>query len=203
MTYLVTHLALVGERLWEHLLLCATSLVIALLIAFPLAVYVARGTRAGPALLGVFGAIYTIPSLALFALLVPLEGLGFWTAVTALVAYAQMILVRNIAAAIRGVDAPSLDVARGMGMTPRQAFWRVTFPQALPGMLAGVRVATVSLIAIATVAAFINAGGLGTFLFSGLQNDDSQLIVTGSVTSAALAIVADVLLRRAEALTRR
>ena len=189
MTYLFTHLHTVGIRLWEHVLLSGTSLIIALAIAFPLALYVARGTRAAGPLLAFFGAIYTIPSLALFALLVPLEGLGFWTAVTALVAYAQMILVRNIATAIRGVDAALIDVATGMGMTPRQAFLRVTLPQALPGILAGVRVATVSVIAIATVAAFINAGGLGTFLFSGLQNDDSQLIVTGAVTSAALAIV--------------
>jgi osmoprotectant transport system permease protein len=203
MTYLLEHPALVGGLLLEHLSLTFTSLAIAIAIALPLGILVTRSDRIAGPVMGILGAIYTIPSLALLALLVPLEGLGFTTAVTALVAYAQMILVRNIAAGLRAVDPAQRDAARGLGMTAAQTFLRVEFPLALPVMLGGVRVALVSLIAIASIAAWINAGGLGTLLFQGIQQDNPQKIVAGSLAAGLLAICADLALRAIENAARR
>jgi osmoprotectant transport system permease protein len=149
------------------------------------------------------GVIYTIPSLALLAFLVRVFGLGTLSAIIALVAYAQMILVRNIAAGLRAVDRAQLDAADGLGFTRRQRLLRVELPQALPTIVAGIRIATVSLIGVATVASYIHAGGLGDLLFEGIHQDYPQKIVAGSVAAAALAIAADLLLRRAERLVRR
>lgn len=203
MSYLVNHPAEVAALLGEHLELTFVSLAIATAIAFPLGVFAARNARAGGAILGVLGAIYTVPSLALLALLVPVEGLGVPTAITALVAYAQMILVRNVVTGLRAVEPAQREAALGLGMTPMQALLRVELPLALPVMLGGVRVATVSLIAIASVAAWIDAGGLGTLLFEGIHQDDPDKIVAGSLAAAALAIVADALLRTLERRARR
>lgn len=203
MSYLFAHPALVGGLLAQHLALTFLSLGIALVIALPLGVLATRKERIGTAILGVLGAIYTIPSLALLALLVPLEGLGFTTAVTALVAYAQMILVRNVVVGLRSVDPAQREAALGIGMTPAQTFWRIELPLALPVVLGGIRLALVSLIAIATVAAWIDAGGLGTLLFEGIQQDNPEKIVAGSVAAGTLAICADVVLRAIEAAARR
>lgn len=203
MSYLIGHPGLVAGLLAQHLALTFLSLAIALAIALPLGVLASRKERLGTAILGVLGAIYTIPSLALLALLVPLEGLGFTTAVTALVAYAQMILVRNVVAGLRSVDPAQRDAALGIGMTAAQTFWRVELPLALPVVLGGVRLALVSLIAIATVAAWIDAGGLGTLLFEGIQQDNPQKIAAGSIAAGGLAICADVALRGLERAARR
>ena len=198
MNYLFGHPGEVAFRLGQHLELTATALGIAFAIALPLGVLAARSKRASAPLLGILGAIYTVPSLALFALLIPLLGLGFLTALVALVAYAQMILVRNIVAGLRGVPEALRDAARGLGMTPWQSFRRVELPQALPVIVGGVRIATVSLIAIANLAAWIDAGGLGVLLFAGLRNEDPGKIVAGSLASALLAICADAALRALE-----
>lgn len=203
MTYLVRHPLEIAALTGQHLVLTFGSLAIALIIALPLGVFVARNRRWGGATLAVLGVIYTIPSLALLALLVPAFGLGTLSAIVALVAYAQMILVRNIAAGLSGVDRAQLDAADGLGFTPLQRLLRIELPQALPAILAGIRIATVSLIAIATVASYIHAGGLGDLLFDGIHQDYPQKIIAGSVAAAALAIAADLLLRGAEQLVRR
>jgi osmoprotectant transport system permease protein len=153
--------------------------------------------------LGVLGAIYTIPSLALFALLIPLFGIGYLTALVALVAYAQMILVRNVATGLRSVPPALREAARGLGLSPWQSLWRVELPHALPVIVGGIRIATVSLIAIANLAAWIDAGGMGTLLFAGMQRDEPDMIVAGSLVTAALAISADLALRAAERAARR
>jgi len=202
-TYLIHHPGIIVARLGEHMVLTFGSLAIALIIALPLGVLVARSRLLSGPVLGVLGVIYTIPSLALLAFLVRVFGLGTLTAIVALVAYAQMILVRNIAAGLRGVDPAQLEAANGLGYTRLQRLMRIEFPQALPVIIGGIRIATVSLIAVATVAAFIHAGGLGDLLFDGIHQDDPQKIVAGSIAAAALAIVADTLLRRAELLVRR
>ncbi|MDQ2871855.1 MAG: ABC transporter permease [Candidatus Eremiobacteraeota bacterium] len=198
MNYLFTHLPQVGAYTLQHLALVGTSLVLALAIALPLGVYAARQRRFGRPLLGVLGAIYTIPSLALLAVLVRYSGLGFWTAVIVLVAYAQFVLVRNIAAGLLGVDPAQVDAARGLGMSGRQRFWRVELPLAFPVMLGGVRVAAVSMIAIATLAAYASAGGLGTFIFDGLSRQYPAETLAGSVPAAILAIAVDALFRGIE-----
>ncbi len=202
MTYLVTHLGRIGTLLGEHVVLVAVSLAIALVIALPLGVVAARNARAANVILGFAGVLYTIPSLALLALLVAVMGLGTSTAIVALVVYAQMILIRGIVAGLRGVDPALVDAARGLGFTARQTLLRVEFPAALPVMLGGVRVAAVTLVALATIAAWINAGGLGVLLFEGIATVNAGKIVAGALAAAALAIAADAALRACERLAR-
>jgi osmoprotectant transport system permease protein len=200
--WLAAHPAEVAVLLEQHLAIVGTALLAALPIALPLGYWVAhRPSAAGP-IYGVFGAIYTIPSLALLALLVPVMGLGFWTAVVALAAYAQMILIRNVTAGFKGIDPAQIEAAAGLGMTRAQQLWRVELPLALPVIVGGVRIATVALIAIASVAAWINAGGLGVLFFDGIHRNDVQKIVAGSIASAALAVIADALLRSLERAVR-
>jgi osmoprotectant transport system permease protein len=198
MSFLLAHPGLVAGRAGEHVALVLVSLTIALAIALPLGVLVVRRPRAGALVLGVLNAIYTVPSLALLAILVALFGLGAPTAVVALVAYAQMILVRNIAEGLRGVSPAALDAADGLGFTPRERLLRVELPLALPAIFGGIRIATVALIGLATVAAWIDAGGLGSIVFEGLHQDDAAKIVAGSLAAMALALAADLLLRLAE-----
>jgi osmoprotectant transport system permease protein len=202
MTYLAAHPERVGALLGEHVVLVVVSLAIALVIALPLGVVAARNPRAGGAIRGLAGVLYTIPSLALLAILVAVLGLGKLTAIVALVVYAQMILIRAIVAALRGVDPALVDSARGLGFTARQTLLRVEFPAGLPVMLGGVRIAAVSLVALATVAAWINAGGLGVLLFEGISTNNPAKIFAGALAAAVLAIAADVVLRGAERAVR-
>ncbi len=198
MSYLVHHPVLVARLGLEHVALVGVALALALVIALPAGVAVARYRALAVPVYGVLGIIYTIPSLALFALLIPALGLGFWTAVVALAAYAQMILVRNTAAALRGVDAATLEAARAMGMSAVQTMWRVERPLATPVFIAGVRLAVVSLIGIATVAAWINAGGLGTLVLDGIEHDYPDKAVAGALAAVVLAFAADYALRKLE-----
>ena len=202
MTYLVAHFTRVAGLFGEHVVLVAVSLALALALAVPLGIFAARRPRAGGIILGVAGALYTIPSLALLAILVGAFGLGAPTAIVALVLYAQTILIRGVVAGLRGVDPALVDAARGLGLTARQRLVRVELPAALPVVLAGVRVVTVTLVALATVAAWIDAGGLGVLLFEGLHTDDAQKILAGALAAAALAIAADLLLRGCERAVR-
>lgn len=202
MTYLVTHVGRVGGLLGEHVFLVGVSLIVAIAIAVPLGIVAARNARAAAAILGLAGVLYTIPSLALLALLVAVLGLGATTAIVALVVYAQMILIRGVVAGLRGVDPALVDAARGLGLTPRQSLLRVELPTALPVILGGVRVAAVTLVALATIAAWINAGGLGTLLFEGIETANADKIVAGALAAAVLAIVADLALRACERAVR-
>lgn len=198
MTYFLEHQSEVWTAAGQHALIALVSLAIALVIAAPLGVLAARAPAAGVPIFAVLGVIYTIPSMALLGVLVLVEGLGFWTAVTALTAYAQMILVRNIAAGIAGVDRGVVEAARGLGMSASQVFWRVERPLAMPVFIAGVRVAAVSIIGIASVAAWVGAGGLGTLIFAGIDQGDDAKAVTGALAAMAMALVVDFALRRAE-----
>jgi len=198
MTYFLGNQSDVWLAVGQHALISLVSLLIALAIAIPLGVLAARAPAAGVPVLGVLGAIYTIPSMALLGVLVLVEGLGFWTAVTALVAYAQMILVRNVAAGIAGVDRSVVEAARGLGMGAWQLFWRIERPLATGVFIAGVRVATVSIVGIASVAAWVGAGGLGTLIFAGIDQGNDAKAVTGAVAAMLLALAADGLLRALE-----
>jgi osmoprotectant transport system permease protein len=198
MRYLIENpgqvLRLLGEQVW----LTVAALTLAALIALPLGVLAARNRRVRGPLLAILGIMYTIPSLALFVLLIPLLGLGFVPALIALVAYAQIILVRNITVALLGVDAAVLEAARGIGMTVWQCFWRVEIPLASPVILAGVRVAVLTTISIGTLAAFINAGGLGTLLFMGVSQSHPDKIIAGAIGVTVLALAANTLMRALE-----
>jgi osmoprotectant transport system permease protein len=191
MTYILRQPEIVAARFGEHLLLTFVSLAIALAIAFPLAVLTARRPRAGTVTLTILNVIYTIPSLALLAILVEIFGLGTPTAIVALVAYAQMILVRNIAEGLRGVSPAALDAADGLGFTPLRRLVQIEIPLALPAIVGGIRIATVALIGIATIAAWIDAGGLGALVFDGLHQDNPDKIIAGSLAAVVLALAAD------------
>ncbi len=203
MRYIAAHPDIVLTALGQHIWLSFAALVVALAFAIPVGVLAARSKLARTPIFALLGAIYTIPSLALFALLIPALGLGFTTALVALAAYAQMILVRNIAAGVNGVDPAAREAARGMGMDGWQVFWNVERPLAMPVALGGVRIAAVSIIGIANVAAWIDAGGLGTLVLGGIQADYPDKAVAGALVSAALAMTVDFLLRRTEAAYRR
>jgi len=202
MTFLERHPGEVALITLQHVELVAIALLAACAIALPLGIVVARSRRAGPIVLAALNVVYTIPSLALLALLVPVFGIGTLTALIALTAYALMILVRNVAAGLRGVPFALTDAARGLGMSSRQTLWRVELPLAFPVMLGGMRLATITLIALATLASWINAGGLGTLIIYGLQHDDPSRALVGSAIAALLAIGADFGFRRLERLVR-
>lgn len=199
MRYIVEHPAQLLGLLGEQLALTGAALALAVVIALPLGVLAARTSRVRGPLLAVLDVIYTIPSLAMFVLLIPFVGLGFLLALIALVAYAQIILVRNIIAGLQGIDPAVLEAARGVGMTSRQCFWRIEIPLALPVMLAGGRVAVLTTISIGTLAAFINAGGLGTLLFTGVAQSYPDKIIAGAIGVTVLALSAHALMRRLEA----
>lgn len=188
MSYLAENWDIVLTLAWEHLSLTGLVLFIAVAIALPLGVILAHFGRLATPTLGLLSVVYTVPSMALFALLIPLTGLGTKTAVTALVAYTQFILVRNTVSGLRGVDAAVQEAALGMGMTGWQLFREVRFPLALPVILAGVRVAAMTIIGLASLAAWINAGGLGVLLFQGLYQDHPVKIWTGTVLIALIAL---------------
>lgn len=183
-----------------HIRLTLWTLGISLAIAIPLGTLVARVPVLYTPVIGLLGMIYTIPSLALFAILVSYVGIGFRNAIVALVAYAQFILVRNVVVGLRGVDPFVIEAARGMGMNGRQILLKIEYPLALPTMLAGLRIATVATIAIASIGYLIDAGGLGQLLFDGINNSfltTSELQV-GAIAVSLLALTADLLLRMAE-----
>jgi osmoprotectant transport system permease protein len=182
----------------EHIQLSVTAVVVALLVAIPLGAAAARWERLRLPTLGVAGAVYTVPSLAFLAMLIPFLGLGKLPATVVLAAYAQVFLVRNIMVGLLGVDHAVLEAGRGMGMTGWQLFSKVRLPLALPAVIAGIRLALVASIGLGTVAAWINAGGLGTLLFDGITRDHPPMIVAGTVAVSGLAILADQLLRWVE-----
>jgi osmoprotectant transport system permease protein len=185
----------VGQLFREHMQLAGISLAISLVIAIPLGWLINRVHWLRGPVLGVLGVIYTIPSLSLFVLLIPVLGLGARTAIVALVAYAQLVLVRNVLIGLTGIDPAIIEAAKGMGMNGWQRFSQVEFPLALPLILAGTRVATLSIIGIGTVAAFIGAGGLGQLLFQGVSTGSRPRIVAGSISIILLAFGANLILR--------
>jgi osmoprotectant transport system permease protein len=175
----------------EHLALAAAALLLAAAVALPVGVLLARRPALRAPVLGLLGAIYTIPSLALFALLIPVTGLGAASALTALVAYGQAFLVRNVVVGLAGVDPSVVEAGRAMGMGWWRLLVEVEAPLALPVWLAGVRAAAVAVIGLTTLAAWINAGGLGVLLFEGLYQDHAAKIWSGTLAVAALAVAAN------------
>ncbi len=202
MNYLTSHPWRVAALAADHAELVALALLIASLIALPLGIVAARNPRVAPWMLGTLGAIYTIPSLALLAVLVQAVGLGFAPIFIALVIYAQFMLARSVVAAIAAVDSGQVDAARGLGMSPAQVLTRVELPQALPVLIGGVRIAAVAMIAIATLGGYVGGVGLGVLIFNGLTLHQNAMIVAGSVAISVLAIAVDALLRLAERAVR-
>lgn len=192
--YLATNQQEVLQRTGEHLYLVGTSIGLAILVGVPVGIWLTRRRRYRGPVIGVVNVIQTIPSLALFGLLIPVPlvgGIGPGTAILALWGYALLPIIRNTYEGIRGVDPAVREAGRAMGMTDGQLLRRVELPLAMGVILGGVRLATVIGIGIATIAAAIGAGGLGEFIFRGLNMVDNVVILAGAVPAAVLALVAD------------
>ena len=188
-------------RALEHLWLVTAAMGIALLIGLPVGVALVRRSSLRRWVLGAANVVQTIPSLALFGFLIPvpfLGGIGANTAIVALMLYALLPILRNTYTGIAGVDPSVLEAARAMGMTPRQILWQIELPLAMGVILAGVRVATVLCIGVATIAAAVGAGGLGVFIFRGVAMVNNSVILAGAIPAALLAIAADLLLGAVE-----
>jgi osmoprotectant transport system permease protein len=201
--YIIAHPQRVGVLAIAHVELVAVALLVAFVIAVPIGLYAARRPQITAVVLGVLGALYTIPSLALLAVFVQFFGLGFTPIFVALVIYAQFMLARNIVAGITGVDPAQVDAARGLGMSPSQILARVEFPQALPIIIGGIRIAAIAMIAIATLGGYVGGSGLGVLIFNGLTLRNTSMIVAGSIAACALAVLTDLALRLAERRARR
>jgi osmoprotectant transport system permease protein len=189
--WVASHTGEIGLRIGEHLELTVIAVVVGLAIAFALAFVALRLPRLYPPITAVSGILYTIPSLALFAFLVPYTGLSLLTAEIGLVSYTLLILVRNIVSGIRAVPTDVRDAALGMGYTRRAILWRIELPLALGVIFAGVRIATITTIGLVTVTALIGQGGLGYLILLGIQQFFSTPLIVGATLSVALAIVAD------------
>jgi osmoprotectant transport system permease protein len=200
-----------ADALLQHVMLVGASVGAALIIGFPLGVAAARSPRLQGPLFAILNILQTIPSIALFGLLiVPLSalvtavpqlaafgigGIGVTPAIIALVLYALLPVVRNTSAGLAGVDTAAIEAGRGMGLTKRQIFWQLELPLALPVLLAGLRIVTVQAIGLAVVAALIGAGGLGTFVFEGLGQYAVDLVLLGALPAIFLALAADFVLQ--------
>lgn len=194
MSYVINNPEVIWTLVQEHLLMVGSALFISLIIALPLSLLLLRLPKVAPLVMGVLGALYTIPSIALLILLLPIFGLNQNSVIVALVIYTQIILVRNLVAGLRGVPATMLEAAKGMGMNGWQRWWRVQLPLALPVVLAGVRLATIVAIAIATIGAKFGAGGLGVLLFDGIAQNRYDKILGGSIVVASLTLLLNYLL---------
>ncbi len=178
----------------EHLFLVSLSMAIAAALAIPAGVLLTRRTFLQGSLLGFANVMQTVPSLALFGFLIPLPflgGIGKHTAIVALVLYALLPILRNTLIGILSVDPAVRESAIAMGMTGRQLLWEVELPLATRTILAGLRIATVTTIGTATIAAAIGGGGLGVFIFRGLASVDTTLLLAGAVPAALIAVAAD------------
>jgi osmoprotectant transport system permease protein len=196
-TFFLEHRAEILEATLGHLTLVVIAMTFAVAIGVPLGLLAVHRPTLRNLSLGIASVFQTIPSLALFGFLIPIPfigGIGRRTAIVALVLYALLPILRNTYVGLTGIDAAVLEAAEAMGMTEAQILWRVRFPLALPVVLAGIRTATILTIGIATIAAAIGAGGLGTFIFRGVAMVSDAVILAGAIPAALLAILADAFL---------
>jgi osmoprotectant transport system permease protein len=202
MKWAPNHLPDIALALWQHLVLVLVSVGIALILSLAAGIWSAHRPRAYAAILVVTEILFVIPSLAMFALLIPLLGLGFTPAVVGLTSYCLLILTRNVVLGLQAVPPDIADAAAGLGYGPTRRLLEIDLPIALPFIVAGLRVATVTVIGVATVAAYINAGGLGGIIFAGIDQRYPEKILIGGGLTAAMAITADLALSRAESILR-
>jgi osmoprotectant transport system permease protein len=206
LNFLLTHQREVATLTAEHLWLVGISMLLAIAIGVPLGILLTRRPRWKALVLGSTNVIQTIPSLALFGLLLPLPWLGARAdrlAIVALAMYALLPIVRNTYVGIDGISAPVREAAIAMGLTSGQLLWHVELPLAMPVLLSGVRVAAVITIGVATIAAAIGAGGLGEFIFRGIAMVDNGVILAGAIPAALMALAADLGLSGVEKLLVR
>jgi osmoprotectant transport system permease protein len=192
------HIPEILIALWQHLLLSVSAVLIGLVVALVLGVACSRRPTLYAVALTATNILFVIPSLALFALLIPFVGLGFKPALIGLSTYSLLILLRNVVTGLRGVSPDVLDAADGMGFGAWRRLWRIELPLATPLIISGIRIALVTVIGIATVAAFIDGGGLGTIILIGIDQEYPEKIWVGGILTALLAISFDLLFVRIE-----
>lgn len=196
--YIVENSERFQQAVLVHVLLSFGALAIAMVLFIPIGVLASMGGRLTSAVVGAVAAVRVVPSLAVILLLLPVFGLGWRPALVALTLLAGPPLVINTDTGLRGVDPATLEAATGLGMTPGQRFWRVKAPLALPVIVTGVRTAAVEVIGSATLAAFVGAGGLGTFITSGITLMDERMLLAGAILVTLLALLTELLLGRLE-----
>lgn len=190
--WVIDNLDVLSRRTGEHMLVTVIAVVVGFVISFGLALLVRRYPRIYAPILAVSGILYAIPSIALFVLFIPITGLSLLTAEIALVSYTLVILVRNIVTGLRGVPADVIEAAKGMGYTDMQRLWRVELPIAMPIIVAGLRIATVTTIGLVTIATLIGMGGLGYLIVNiGLQRRFPTATITGVLTVVLLSTLVD------------
>ena len=194
--FIAANLPLIGQKTLEHLSIVGVAVTIAILTGVPIGILITQSKSAADRVLYVAAIVMTIPSIALFGLLIPVlsligQGIGYLPAVIALILYSQLPIIRNTYTAIMNIDSALREAARGMGMTPFERLRRVEIPLALPVIVNGVRNAVVLGIAIGAIATYIGAGGLGTFISRGITQTDIRQLLTGALAVSLLAIVAD------------
>ena len=189
--FLSSRMTELGIKTWEHLILVGVSMGIAVSFGIPLGIIASKTQWLRQVVLSVAGIVQTIPSLAILALFLPFLGIGTQPAIAALVLYALLPIIRNTCTGIDGIDPPILEAADGMGFDSWQRLRMVEIPLALPVIIAGIRTSTVICVGIATLAAFIGAGGLGDFIVTGLSMNNQRLILLGAIPAGILALVLD------------
>ncbi|HOA35100.1 MAG TPA: ABC transporter permease [Bacillota bacterium] len=194
MRYILQHPDLVLKLTLEHIQISAISVIISLVIGVIIGIILTRVKFLQAPVIGLAGVLYTIPALALFAMLIPFMGLGLKPTVFALILYSQLAIVRNTVSGIETIDPSIIEVAKGMGMTGWQRLFMVELPLGLPVIMAGVRMVTVMAIGVATIASFISAGGLGDLIYLGMQTVDLNIIFAGALPLIILTLGADAFL---------
>ena len=192
-----------GTQTVQHIGLTAGSLLLGVLLGVPLGLFLSRRPRWAPAVLGLAGVLQTVPSIALLGVLIPLLGIGWQPAIFALFLYSLLPIIRNTFEGIRGVPPAVVEAARGLGLTDGQVLRKVELPLALPVLMAGIRTATVINVGVATLAAYVAAGGLGEFIFGGIALNNPVMILAGALPAAGLALVFDALLGGVQKLSTR
>lgn len=191
MSYILENPDIVWELLLRHLYMTGTGLLLSILLALPIGVLIHNYRWLSVPVMGILGIFYTVPSLAMIILLVPIFGLNPTAVIIALTIYAQVILVRNVVAGLNAIDPAILEAARGMGMNKWQSWWKIQIPLSLSIMLAGLRIATIVTIGIAAIGAKFSAGGLGKLLFDGISQNRDDKIWAGAIALATLALIAN------------
>lgn len=191
------------ELLWEHLLISLVSIAIAIVIGLITGVLISEFQKSSKIVMGLVNFIYTIPSISLLGFLIPLSGIGDTTAVIALTVYALLPMVRNTYTGLTNINPLLLEAATGMGSTKWQLLVKIKLPLALPIILAGIRNMAVMTIALAGIASFIGAGGLGVAIYRGITTNQKAMTMVGSLLIAVLAIVVDLIIGRIEKMTQR
>ncbi len=194
--FITSNLGVIGELTMEHISIVAVAVGLAVLTGVPIGIAITQNRSAADIVLYVASIIVTVPSIALFGIMIPVlsligHGIGYLPAVIAVLLYSQLPIIRNTYTAINNVDPALREAARGMGMKPVQRLWRVEIPLAIPVIMAGVRTAVVMNIGITAIAAYIGAGGLGTLISRGISQTDPRQLITGALAVSLLAIAAD------------